>query len=61
MRCGMIVCQFQLADVNEGDGGMCVIPGSHKAAQQAVLGPPYIYNRPLIADDGITVDQPRRE
>ena len=31
MRCGMIVCQFQLADVNEGDGGLCVIPGSHKA------------------------------
>ena len=27
----MIVCQFQLADVNEGDGGLCVIPGSHKA------------------------------
>ena len=31
MRCGMIVCQFQLADVNEGNGGLCVIPGSHKA------------------------------
>jgi ectoine hydroxylase-related dioxygenase (phytanoyl-CoA dioxygenase family) len=31
MRCGMVVLQYQLADVNEGDGGLCVIPGSHKA------------------------------
>ena len=31
MRCGMIVCQFQLTDVNEGDGGFACIPGSHKA------------------------------
>lgn len=139
MRCGMIVCQFQLANVVEGDGGLCVIPGSHKAnfkcpeeillwedhqeivynvpskagdmiifneatlhgtipwtaeherrsllyryspkylhfaggtyetkqpewvselteAQQAVLEPPYIYNRPLVAEDGETVDRPR--
>ena len=135
----MIVCQFQLANVVEGDGGLCVIPGSHKAnfkcpeeillwedhqeivynvpskagdmiifneatlhgtipwtaeherrsllyryspkylhfaggtyetkqpewvselteAQQAVLEPPYIYNRPLVAEDGETVDRPR--
>ena len=135
----MIVCQFQLADVNEGDGGLCVIPGSHKAnfplpekirlwqehrevvynvpcktgdmvifneatlhgtlpwtaeherrsllyryspkylhfaggtyqtsqpawvselteAQQAVLEPPYIYNRPLVEADGETVVRPR--
>ena len=141
MRCGMIVCQFQLADVNEGDGGLCVIPGSHKSnfacpddiktyqrnrelvynipckagdmvifneatihgtlpwkaehqrrsllyryspnflhfhggvyetrlpawvreltpAQQAVLEPPYIYNRPLIEEDGETVIRPTRE
>lgn len=141
MRCGMIVCQYQLADVNEGDGGLCVVPGSHKAnypcpeaiklwqedrevvynvpckagdmvifneatlhgtlpwtaaherrsllyryspkylhfaggvyqtsqpewvaelteAQQAVLEPPYIYDRPLIEDDGVTVVKPRRE
>ena len=141
MRCGMIVCQFQLTDVNAGDGGLCVIPGSHKAnlqcpedilhyeanqelvynvpckagdmvifneatihgtlpwkakhqrrsllyryspkylhfaggvyqtsmpewvnelteAQQAVLEPPYIYNRPLIEPDGVTVVRPRRE
>lgn len=139
MRSGMIVCQFQLADVAEGDGGLCVVPGSHKAnfkcpeeiliwedhqeivynvpsnagdmiifneatlhgtipwtaeherrsllyryspkylhfaggtyetkqpewvselteAQQAVLEPPYIYNRPLVAEDGETVDRPR--
>ncbi|NKB69686.1 MAG: hypothetical protein GKR89_21665 [Candidatus Latescibacteria bacterium] len=139
MRCGMIVCQFQLADVNQGDGGLCVVPGSHKAnfplpaqiqgweehqeivynipckagdmvifneatlhgtlpwtakherrsllyryspkylhfaggtyqtsqpewvaelteAQQAVLEPPYIYNRPLIEEDGVTVVRPR--
>ena len=31
MCCGMIVCRFQLADGNQGDGGLCVIPGSHKA------------------------------
>lgn len=141
MRCGMIVCQFQLGDVNAGDGGLCVVPGSHKAnfacpeeillyeqnqeivynvpckagdmvifneatihgtlpwtaqherrsllyryspkylhfaggsyqtsqpawvselteAQQAVLEPPYIYNRPLVEDDGVTVVRPRRE
>ena len=139
MRCGMIVCSFQLADTNEGDGGFCCIPGSHKAnfplpkdirnweahreivynvpsqtgdmiifneatlhgtlpwtaaherrsllyryspkylhfaggsydtnqpawvgelteAQQAVLEPPYIYNRPLIEEDGVTVVRPR--
>lgn len=141
IRCGMCVFQYQLADVNEGDGGLCVVPGSHKAnfscpseirkwevnrevvynvpckagdlvifneatlhgtlpwkasherrsllmryspkylhfaggeyrttfpewveelteAQRAVLEPPYIYNRPLIEDDGETVVRPRRE
>ena len=142
MRCGMVVLQYQLADVFEGDGGLCVIPGSHKAnfscpqevreweidknvvynipckagdlvifsestlhgtipwsargrerrslliryspkylhfaggyydtefpewvdelteAQRSVLEPPYIYNRPLIEDDGETVVRPRRE
>lgn len=141
MRCGMIVCQYQLADVESGDGGLCVIPGSHKAnfrcpddirrweanqeivynvpakagdmiifneatihgslpwtarherrsllyryspkylhfaggyyetslpdwanelteAQRAVLEPPYIYDRPLIEADGVTVIRPRRE
>ena len=141
MRCGMVVFQYQLADVNEGDGGFCCIPGSHKAnypcprqiiewesdqdlvynvpckagdllifneatthgtlpwraaherrsllyrfspkylhfaggyhqtsfpdwvgelteAQRAVLEPPYIYDRPLIEADGVTVVRPRRE
>ncbi len=31
MRCGMVVFQYQLHDVNPGDGGFCCIPGSHKA------------------------------
>src|SRR5260221_1422610 len=31
IRCGMVVFQYQLADVNEGDCGLCVIPGSHNA------------------------------
>jgi ectoine hydroxylase-related dioxygenase (phytanoyl-CoA dioxygenase family) len=141
MRCGMVVFQYQLADVDTGDGGLCIVPGSHKAnfqapteflqwetdrehvynvpckagdlvifneatihgtlpwtasherrsllyryspkqvhftggyhatempewvseltpAQQAVLEPPYIYNRPLIEDDGETVVTPLRE
>ncbi len=141
MRCGLIVCEYYLTDVNLGDGGLCVIPGSHKSnypcprdirmweanqeivynipakagdlvifneatshgvlpwkaeherrlafyrytpkylhyaggiyetnlpdwvaelteAQQAVLEPPYIYNRPLIEADGETLVQPRRE
>ena len=142
IRCVMVVLQYQLADVFEGDGGLCVVPGSHKAnfscpqkireweidkkvvynipckagdlvifsestlhgtipwsakdrerrslliryspkylhfaggyydaefpewvgelteAQRSVLEPPYIYNRPLIEDDGKTVVRPRRE
>ena len=142
IRCGMVVLQYQLTDVEEGDGGLCVIPGSHKAnfgcpqeirkweqdrevvynvpakagdmvifneatlhgtlpwqrkdrqrrslliryspkylhfaggyydvtfpewadelteAQRSVLEPPYIYNRPLIEDDGKVVVRPRRE
>jgi ectoine hydroxylase-related dioxygenase (phytanoyl-CoA dioxygenase family) len=31
MRCGVVVVSFQLTDVNEGDGGLACIPGSHKA------------------------------
>jgi ectoine hydroxylase-related dioxygenase (phytanoyl-CoA dioxygenase family) len=31
MRCGLLSFQYQLADVNPGDGGFCCIPGSHKA------------------------------
>jgi len=30
-------------------------------AQQATLEPPYIYNRPLVDDDGVGVSRPRRE
>ncbi|MEE2657631.1 MAG: phytanoyl-CoA dioxygenase family protein [Candidatus Latescibacterota bacterium] len=30
MHNGLTVVAWQLADVNEGDGGLCVIPGSHK-------------------------------
>ena len=30
-RTGMTVFQYQLADINPGDGGITVIPGSHKA------------------------------
>ena len=141
MRCGLINCQYQLNDVNPGDGGLCIIPGSHKAnfklptdisgyeenqdivyhvpmkagdlvifnestthgtlpwqgkqerrslfyrytpkymhyaggmyktknpawvkeltdVQQAVLAPPYVYNRPLIDDGGVSISMPRRE
>jgi ectoine hydroxylase-related dioxygenase (phytanoyl-CoA dioxygenase family) len=31
MRCGLINCQYQLTDVNPGDGGLMLIPGSHKS------------------------------
>ena len=31
MRSGLIVCQYALADIDPGSGGLCVIPGSHKA------------------------------
>jgi ectoine hydroxylase-related dioxygenase (phytanoyl-CoA dioxygenase family) len=31
MRSGMIVVQYALSDVDEGQGGFCCIPGSHKA------------------------------
>ncbi len=141
MRCGLINCQYQLTDVGPDDGGLMVVPGSHKAnflcpeviqsfekdqeavyhvpmkagnlvifneatthgtlpwkskgerrslfyrytpkylhytggayattqpdwvseltdAQQAVLEPPYVYNRPLIENDGETLASPRRE
>ncbi|MEC8894621.1 MAG: phytanoyl-CoA dioxygenase family protein [Candidatus Poribacteria bacterium] len=31
MHCGLTVVTFQLGDVNPGDGGLIVIPGSHKS------------------------------
>jgi len=141
MRSGLTNCQYQLTDVNPGDGGLCVIPGSHKAnyamppdisryeadqdivyqvpmkagdlvifneatthgtlpwkgqgmrrslfyrytpkymhyaggvyethlpewtkglteVQKAVLDAPYVYNRPLIENDGQSLTRPRRE
>jgi hypothetical protein len=141
MRCGMVSFQYQLADMNPGDGGFCCVPGSHKAnypcpkeileveaageavvhvpvkagdllifneatthgtlpwtadherrslmyryspkylnfvesyytcelpewaqeltdAQRAVLSPPFIYEHPIIEDDGATVIHPHRE
>ena len=141
MRSGLIVCQYSLTDVKPSDGGLCVIPGSHKAnvacpddilnwesdqtlvyniplkagdlvifneatthgtlpwksngerrtalyrytpkymhyaggvyetslpewtselteAQRSVLEPPYIYHRPLIEEDGVSLVRPRRE
>ena len=30
MHCGLTVVAWQLADVNPGDGGLSLIPGSHK-------------------------------
>ena len=30
MHNGLTVAAYQLADVNEGDGGFCLVPGSHK-------------------------------
>ena len=30
MHNGLTVAAYQLADVNEGDGGLCLVPGSHK-------------------------------
>ena len=30
MHCGLTVVAWQLADVNTGEGGLCLIPGSHK-------------------------------
>ena len=35
MRCGLIVFQYALTDVNPDDGGLCVIPGSHKVNFEA--------------------------
>lgn len=58
MRCSMVVFQYQLADVNPGDGGLCVIPGSHKAnfprPREISLwesDPEIVYNVPCKAGD----------
>lgn len=31
IRTSLLACAVQLSDVNEGDGGFCVVKGSHKA------------------------------
>ena len=58
MRCGMVVFQYQLHDVNEGDGGLCVIPGSHKAnlscpkeIREWEVNQEVVYNVPAKAGD----------
>ena len=58
MRCGLIVCQYYLTDVNPGDGGLCVIPGSHKAnlsCPEDILtleaNEEVVYHIPLLAGD----------
>ena len=141
IRTGMAVFQFQLADINPGDGGIAVIPGSHKSnfhcphdillyendqqvvrnvegkagdlviflettihgalpwtadhhrrslfyryspkyvnfhsdyietklpdwvdeltdVQKAVVQPPYVYERPMLEDDGVTLVYPQEE
>ena len=141
IRAGLTILQVQLHDIHEGDGGIAVIPGSHKAnfkcpeeimlyeedkevvynvasktgdliifmeatlhgalpwtaeydrrsvlwsyapkymtyhnhlyeaklpdwvdelteAQRAAMEPAYMYSRPLIADDGVSIDQPNTE
>lgn len=32
MHCGLTVVAWQFADVNPGDGGLALIPGSHKGS-----------------------------
>jgi hypothetical protein len=58
MRNGMVVLQYQLSDINEGDGGLCVIPGSHKAnfpvpteIREWVSDRHIVYNIPCKAGD----------
>src|SRR5258708_8860675 len=58
IRCGMVVFQYQLADVNEGDGGLCVIRGSHKAnfpspieLREWEVDQDIVYNVPCKAGD----------
>ena len=60
MRTGMLVCQYQLTDINPGDGGLGLIPGSHKmnfslppeisASWRTSITPP-VHNPPAKAGD----------
>jgi hypothetical protein len=38
MRCGLVVFAFMLVDVEEGDGGLVVVPGSHKSNYRPPAG-----------------------
>lgn len=58
MRCGLIVLQYYLKDVNPGDGGLCVVPGSHKAnfpipadIQMGEADQEIVYQIPIKAGD----------
>ncbi len=66
MRCGLIVFQYALTDVNPGDDGLCAIPGSHKAnfeapddimtleANQELVFQPALKAGDLVIFDGAT-------
>ena len=45
MRSGLITCQYQLADVSPGAGGLGLIPGSHKAN----------FKCPLVHEPGLDI------
>ncbi len=34
IHCRGVTVTWQLADCNEGDGGFCIVPGSHKSSEQ---------------------------
>ena len=38
MYCRGVTIAWQLADVNEGDGGFCIVPGSHKTREPTPAG-----------------------
>ena len=41
MRCGLVNCQWFITDQRAGDGGLVLVPGSHKAnmfASDSILG-----------------------
>ncbi len=38
MYCRGVTVAWQLADVNEGDGGFCIVPGSHKTREPTPAG-----------------------
>ncbi len=38
MYCRGVTVAWQLSDVNEGDGGFCIVPGSHKTREPTPMG-----------------------